>query len=329
MEELKFENMNKKLGWCYKLYVTSLVFCFVLSILYMLPLKKVVKNNVWIEEYVQISAHRGGALLNPENTKKAFDYVIKETSYTDIVEIDLRLTKDKVVVINHDGDINRMALDENEESIDIDKHTYSELLNYNLGRNFVDLNGHKPYLNYSIEQAREDGLTLMSLESFFEEYNEIRDFKVFLEIKESDGKGKYIVQEIIGLFERDSWFKDRSMIVSFNDDLVDYLSNEYSHLYVGALGRKTAYQIGFSKLGIDCFYNPKYEAIHIPYNEEAKNKFPLDLASKRMVDLFKKRNQLVVYWGIDNVNDMKRVVKSGAHVITTDRPDLLASLLGR
>ena len=48
-----------------------------------------------------------------------------------------------------------------------------------------------------------------------------------------------------------------------------------------------------------------------------------------MVDLFKKRNQLVVYWGIDNVNDMKRVVKSGAHVITTDRPDLLANLLGR
>ena len=49
-----------------------------------------------------ISAHRGGAELNPENTEKAFDYVILETNYTDAVEFDIRLTKDNVAVIIHD-----------------------------------------------------------------------------------------------------------------------------------------------------------------------------------------------------------------------------------
>ena len=68
-----------------------------------IPTYKVVEENVWRkDDNVLISAHRGGAELNPENTKMAFDYVIKETSYTDIVELDLRLTKDNVIVINHD-----------------------------------------------------------------------------------------------------------------------------------------------------------------------------------------------------------------------------------
>lgn len=329
MEELGFKNANKRLGGWYKLYVTSLVFCLVFSILYMLPLKKVVKENVWVADYTQIAAHRGGALLNPENTKKAFDYVIKETSYTDIVELDLRLTKDKVIVINHDGDIDRMALDESDESVDIDSYNYNELINYNLGRNFVDLNGHKPYLNYSIEQAREEGLTLMRLETFFEEYSEYREFKTFLEVKESDEEGRYVVDEIIKLFEEYPWFKDRSMIISFNDELIDYITSKYENQYAGALGYKVVNQIIFSKLGLDFFYSPKYEAIHIPFNEEAKSKYPISLEAKRMVDMFKRRNQLVVYWGIDNKDDMSKLIKAGAHVITTDRPDLLANLLGR
>ena len=329
MENIEFKNLNKRPGGWYKVYVVSLVFCFVLSVLYMLPLKKVVETNEWIEDYVQIAAHRGGALLNPENTKKAFDYVIKETSYTDIVEIDLRVTKDGVIVVNHDSDINRMGLDENEKSIEISEYNYNELTNYNLGRNFVDLNGNKPYLDYSIEKAKEEGLTLMSLEYFFKEYNQFRDFKVFLEIKESDEKGIYIVNEVMNMLEIYSWFKDRSMLISFDDDIVDYIDDKYDNQYVGSLGYKVAFQIGFSKLGIDCLYNSNYEAIFIPYNEEAKNKFKMGLESKRMIDLFKKRNQLVVYWGIDTVEDMNKFIKAEVNVITTDRPDLLANLLGR
>lgn len=329
MEVLEFKNVNRRLGGWYKLYVAALVFCLIFSILYMVPLNKVVEENVWVRGYTQIAAHRGGALINPENTKKAFDYVIKETDYTDIVEIDLRLTKDNVVVINHDSDLNRTALEEGKESIDIDSNDYSKLINYNLGRNFTDLNNNKPYLNYSIEQAKEEGLTLMRLESFFEEYNQFREFRTFLEVKVGDEAGRYIVDKIMELFIEYPWFKERSMIISFDDKLIDYISSKYENQYKGALGYKVVNQIIFSKLGLDCFYSPKYEAIHIPFNEEAKRKYPIGLETKRMVDLFKRRNQLVVYWGVDNKEDMTKLIKSGAHVITTDRPDLLAELVKR
>ena len=44
--------------------------------------------------------------------------------------------------------------------------TYEELLQYNMGRNFVDLDGNKPYENLTIEQADAMNLTIMTLEEF-------------------------------------------------------------------------------------------------------------------------------------------------------------------
>ena len=47
-----------------------------------IPPKKVAEaNNIWLaKDKPMISAHRGGAFLNPENTEKAFDHVIIKTN---------------------------------------------------------------------------------------------------------------------------------------------------------------------------------------------------------------------------------------------------------
>ena len=308
----------------------SLFLCFVFSVFAVLPLKKVVDKNTWIKGNVQISAHRGGAALNPENTMKAFDYVIMETDYTDIVELDLRVTKDKVIVINHDEDINRMALDNDNKAITIKENEYNELINYNLGKNFIDLNGNKPYYDYSLNKAKEEGLTLMKIEDFFSRYNMIREFKVFLEIKSSDEDGKYIVDKLIEMFNGDyGYWKDRSMFITFDDNLLDYIVDEYDSQYVGALGDKVAYQIAFEKMGLDCFYYPKYHSLQVPYNKKAKSTPLIELASKGMVESAHKRNQLITYWGVNEKEDMERLINIGVDVITTDRPDILANLLDK
>jgi glycerophosphoryl diester phosphodiesterase len=50
-----------------------------------IPCKKVIDENPFMaKETTLISAHRGGAIMNPENTKMAFDEVILDTDYTDI-----------------------------------------------------------------------------------------------------------------------------------------------------------------------------------------------------------------------------------------------------
>ncbi len=54
-----------------------------------------------------VIAHRGDHVAAPENTLMAYQHAIDEG--VDYVEIDLRTTKDSVLVIMHDNNINRMT----------------------------------------------------------------------------------------------------------------------------------------------------------------------------------------------------------------------------
>ena len=107
------------------------------------PKAAVSGTNPWRKtDKTLISAHRGGANLNPENTEMAFDYVINETTYTDIVEIDIRVTKDNELVIIHDDSINRTGIKgevDNDNLLLINDLTYDELVQYNLGVNFENV----------------------------------------------------------------------------------------------------------------------------------------------------------------------------------------------
>lgn len=57
-------------------------------------------------DYVMVIAHRGDWRNYPENSIPAIESVIRMG--VDIVEIDLKMTKDSVLVLAHDGDIDRL-----------------------------------------------------------------------------------------------------------------------------------------------------------------------------------------------------------------------------
>ncbi len=59
------------------------------------------------QDHVYISAHRGSSMLAPENTIPAIERAIVDGA--DYVEIDVRLTADKVPVLLHDRDLRRVA----------------------------------------------------------------------------------------------------------------------------------------------------------------------------------------------------------------------------
>lgn len=328
------ENSNmkklKKIGKT--LAIIFLIIVLFWGIVNLIPVKKVVDENPWLKtDKTLISAHRGGSNLNPENTEKAFDYVIMETTYTDIIEIDVMTTKDNVIVINHDSDINDMALDDDDPTIRIDEHTYEELTNYNLGKNFIDQKTNiAPYAEYTLDEARKEGLTLMRLEDFLAKYKNIREIKLLLEVKEESEKGYKVVDKVQAFFEQEqySWWKDRTMIISFADDVINYTIQNYPTQYVGALGYKIVLEVVFQKLGLNSLYSADYQSLQIPLTKKI-GPLNINFATKGMVKMAHKRNQSIAYWTINEEEDMKMLIEYGADIITTDAPDVLAKLLGK
>lgn len=295
-----------------------------------IPPYQVTKHNTWRkEDMTLISAHRGGANLNPENTKMAFDYVIKETEYTDIVEFDVRLTKDDQLVIIHDDTINDTGIKGESEDVFIRESYYEDLKKYNLGVNF-EKDGIKPYENLTIAEASEKGLTIMLLEDFFKEYKNERYFRVFLEIKdeESDGvKAVDIAEEIIARPEYNLW-DSRVMIISFSKDVVKHTLENYPNRYVAGMGYNMVGSLIGTKLALNSLFKVKFHSIQTSMEVEA-GPLTLNCATKGFVRSAHKRNQSVVYWTIDDENDMRKLIALDADTITTDSPDLLAKVLGK
>lgn len=321
--------INKKIKIFGIIIVSIIAFWAIINII---TPKKIVEKNNWMKtDQTLISAHRGGSNLNPENTEKAFDYVILETTYVDIVEIDVAYTKDGVIVINHDSDINDMALDENAESVGLDEHTYEELRMYNLGKNFIDSKTNtKIYEDYTIEEAEKEGLLIMSLKDFLIKYQNRRDFKLLLEIKEDGHMGEKLVDEVQNMFNMDlySWWKERTMIITFNDDIINYVIEKYPNQYVGPLGYKILPEIVFQKLALGCLYNTDYQNLQITMSKKI-GPFNIKLATKGMVRFAHRRNQAVACWTINDEADMKYLIECDVDIITTDSPDILAKLLGK
>jgi len=80
-------------------------------------------------------SHRGGVFYTPENTMPAFRDAFAR-GY-DQIETDPQYTKDGVVVLMHDGTINRTCRNADgspiEKPIVVSEHTYEELLQYDAG----------------------------------------------------------------------------------------------------------------------------------------------------------------------------------------------------
>lgn len=301
-----------------------------------IPPAKVTKENPWLTNETMIVAHRGGSTLNPENTEKAFDYVIIETNYTDVVEIDVLRTKDNVLVLHHDDSMDRMALDEERSETTITKDVvikesnYEDLLQYNMGRNFVDRNKNQPYKDLTIEEAKEEKLIIMTLQQFLTKYQSY-DIKLYLEIKEKDSSAiqttDMVINDVLELPEYAVW-KERTMIISSNNAVIDHMAKNYPSYLTGCVGSKIAGQLATTTLRLTSLCTPNYHSFQ---TKMVNNIGPLKIntATKNIIEDAHKRNQTVTFYTINNEEDMKTLIDLGADAITTDCPDKLAKVLGK
>ena len=169
----------------------------------------------------------------------------------------------------------------------------------------------------------------MTLEEFLTKYKEARDFRLLLEVKDSGESANKMVDKVVEYFatEEYSWWKERTMVISFTDSLIDYISETYPDMYVGPLGYKIAPQLILQLLGLDCLFAPKYHCFQTAMTNSA-GPLKINCATKRMVDGAHRRNQAITYWTINDEESMKLLMDIGADMITTNAPDKLAKLQG-
>ncbi|WP_407269780.1 glycerophosphoryl diester phosphodiesterase membrane domain-containing protein [Radiobacillus sp. PE A8.2] len=114
-------------------------------------------NIVYLKWDISVTSHRGDLQSAPENSISSIRAAIDKG--VDTIEIDVQMTKDKVIVLNHDINLRRTA----DVRSKISEMTYEEVLKLDIGRLFSDeFIGEKiPTLDQVMEEIKQTDIQLL------------------------------------------------------------------------------------------------------------------------------------------------------------------------
>jgi glycerophosphoryl diester phosphodiesterase len=249
-------------------------------------------------------SHRGGAQLAPENTLLAFREAV-ERWRTDVLELDVHITRDGALVVSHDATLERCTDGEGP----LATHTLAELQRFDAGFRFT-LDGGRTF------PFRGQGLRLPSLQEVLENFPEVR---VNVEVKADAPQIEMAVATLL----RRQHAVHRVCLGSELDELAGGL--------VEALPE-------------GCFFYPRDALTELvvaiksgtPPPDDARYQvldMPLDFGEVRLVDralvqAVERLGRWVNVWTVDDEETMRALVDLGVGGIMTDRPDLLRAVLG-
>jgi glycerophosphoryl diester phosphodiesterase len=101
----------------------------------------------------------------------------------------------------------------------------------------------------------------MTLDEFLKKYEDVRDFKVLLEIKDDKELGVKAVdvaEEIIAKYN--NW-DERIMIISFSTDVINHTLEKYPNRYVAGMGYNMIPFLAGSILRLDALFKVKYQSV--------------------------------------------------------------------
>lgn len=272
------------------------------------PEQKAYPDNPFrIEEGAKpwIIAHGGSKALWPENTMMAMDSSVNLG--VDALEMDVRLTKDEILVLRHDETIDRMSNGEGK----VRDFTLAELQQFNFGHGFEDLDGNAPYENAMVPIA--------TLESIFSKYE---GMYMNVELKDDGDDGIKAADLLKALIDK-YHMQNKVLVASFHDKVLKHYCKETDKNYPMSTAKKeTTKMVLTTKTATGIFYAPEAVATQIPMESSG-----LNLAKKRIVKSAHRHNMAVHYWTINEKDEMKALIEMGADGLITDRPDVMLKLL--
>ena len=249
-------------------------------------------------------AHRGESSSTPENTILALESA--EKIGVDVIESDIRLTKDNIPILFHDEDLERTT----GVSGTVREKKIDELLQIDLGHEFTT-DGGKTY------PFRGKGLKVVTLE---EALNRFPEIILNFDIKDKFPDAPIEVARILGEHER----YDRIMIASFNPSTLKRFREAAPKIPTSAHPNEVRnFVIGTRMRMMGMFVRSVvFRAFQVP---ERSGSF--QVVTPRFIKAAHDRNLAVHVWTINEREDMERLLNMEVNGIFTDYPSMLREVL--
>lgn len=251
-----------------------------------------------------IMAHRGESGNIPENTILALEAAVKIG--VDVLESDIRFTKDDVPILFHDDDLIRTT----GISGSVRDKTLDELLQIDLGYNFTtDIGQTYPF--------RGKGLKVVTLAEALERFP---DTILNLDIKDTFRKAPEEVAGVLHEYQR----TENIMIASFHPPQMKRFREKAPMIPTSAHPNEVRnFVIGVRMRSMRFFVRSvPYKAFQVPEWSGG-----LQIVTPRFLETAHEREIAVQVWTINNREDMERLLNMGVNGIFTDYPALLREVL--
>ena len=240
-------------------------------------------------------AHRGTSVLAPENTFTAFDLGL--ASQADVLEIDIRISRDQEVIVIHDARVDRTT------------DGSGKVLDYPLTR-LKKLDAGYRHRNPDGQIFRGNRLRLPTLLELYEAYP---DVIVNIDIKDKTFSAARLLIKVI---ER-AGAEQRTVVASFHGRVLKYFRQIAPHIATSATFMEVS-RLYFSALNVDrSKVRRPAVALQIPRHYKG-----LRLDSQKFIDKIHTNGLLANFWTVNDEDNIRQLLNRGADGIVTDRPDL-------
>jgi glycerophosphoryl diester phosphodiesterase len=251
-------------------------------------------------------AHRGGAGIAPENTLEAFEKALSVGA--GVLELDVHATADGHLVVIHDAKVNRTT----GESGAVGETTLAEVKRLDAGYCFTKDRGRSyPWRGRDVR-----------VPTLKEVYERFEGVPINVEIKEPARPG---VEEALFDAIQAAGAEDRTLVVSENFGIIRRFRKAADGRV--ATGSSTREILAFEvlrRLRLHSLLRPPYRALQGP--EKLRGFLPV--VTPAFVRAAHELGVRVDVWTRNEEPSRRRLLGFGVDGIMTDRPDLLAGILG-
>jgi glycerophosphoryl diester phosphodiesterase len=250
-----------------------------------------------------VIAHQGGRGLRPENTMMAFEHAA--ALGVDVLEMDLRGSKDGRIVVLHDASVERTT-DGRGLVHDL---SLGEIEKLDAGYHFTDEAGTFPY--------RGKGVSIPTLDDVLARLPgrrlnlEMKDFEPTLARSLCDALRRFGAAE-------------RTLVASFDHEPMVAFRKACAEVATSATFREAFLFYQLQRVRLSSLFGSPAVAFELP---EYFGR--LRVVAPPFLELARSHNVRVQVWTVNEENDLGRFLDMGVDGILTDYPDRLLRLLGR